>query len=1066
MSISISKYVVQFKAPFTIQYEEVPYFLERYFPSNSELFSSKKSHLDFIHIDDKIRVHKQFEQLKNFPTNWNIAYNIIDNESIKFQVIDHGIVAYNSDLNCYEGTGFIVNISSLVPYESDAFSRDINKAIHKHSLVSITNKKGIIIYANELFTRLSKYENHELLGKNHRIINSGFHSKEFWGKAWFTISKGDIWRGEICNRAKDGSLYWVDSIIHPIFDQSSCEVTHYVSIRRDITKLKEHEFELRTTRDHLERTAEVAMVGGWEVYPNSNLHNWSRVMRAIFEVDETFIPTDDNVLSFIENPIEQETFRTITQQSFQERKPFTHVHQIKTAKGNYKWVRAIGHFDETEPNLHRFYGTAQDITQTKIIDDKAKKQLYFKTILTDISSGFLKMSTDNFKHILENSLQKVSSYFNAEECLLILFHSENQFIDKVYHWNDLAQEFFESNHVQSAHQFPWTTDELKKSGFALIPDIDQFPGKHKQERELYKKLGVKSAVVFPLVKNDVIFGTIVLADTQEKLQWGETIKSELELVVNLFTDFIFRYNLEIETERAKVAAIEANKAKSDFLAIMSHEIRSPLNGVIGFNELIQKNAENSLIYKYATFAKSAANTLLELVNNVLDFTKIESNKLEFDFHKTNTFELIEQLLDIFRSQAVKKQLEIVLNIRPDLPEYLITDSTRLKQILINLVGNAIKFTDAGEIEIRAHHESLTPKKLLLHFTIRDTGIGIPTSYQEKLFKPFIQADGSISKRYGGSGLGLSISKSLIEQMGGRIYLHSEPNAGSTFTFYIEADSTSSEHSEPLNSIYKNALVVDNNTLSATVLKNQLEAHGVNTDISRMNEFNEKHFREYVSYDLILMDSRTPTSDNILTIQAFNEFCKNQGISAPHSYLLNATEELYTFSDCMGMGFQNQIFKPIAPLTFRELLKGNLISENWKQLTSDESGTTEPNEKPVTVLLVDDSAINLYLLNQVIQQVAPNCIIHQADSALKAFEMYESILPDFIFMDLQMPVISGYEASKKIRLTEKKLNHTAKIIAISADTYEEVSEQCKAAGIDSYIEKPIKLNDFLFLKTHH
>ena len=339
-------------------------------------------------------------------------------------------------------------------------------------------------------------------------------------------------------------------------------------------------------------------------------------------------------------------------------------------------------------------------------------------------------------------------------------------------------------------------------------------------------------------------------------------------LVGIGRDITKRKNLEIELISAKEKAEAGSKAKSEFLANMSHEIRTPLNSVIGFSDLLMKSQLNDTQHQYISAVYHSANSLLDIINEVLDFSKIEAGKLEIENIKTDIFEIGYNISDVISFQAFKKNLELLLNISVDIPRFVWVDGVRLRQVLVNLLGNAIKFTQQGEVELKVETiQVFSGSKRKIRFSVRDTGIGIKPDNQKKVFEAFSQEDSSVTRKFGGSGLGLAISKRLINLMGGELLLESTPGKGSTFYFDLTLETQEGE-AAAWNHLHKfsNILIVDDNANNRLILKGMLELKGIKCEeaengVSALQKLDSNH-----KYDVVLMDYHMPVMDGLSAIE--------------------------------------------------------------------------------------------------------------------------------------------------------------------------------------------------------
>ncbi|RYD58414.1 MAG: PAS domain S-box protein [Sphingobacteriales bacterium] len=508
-----------------------------------------------------------------------------------------------------------------------------------------------------------------------------------------------------------------------------------------------------------------------------------------------------------------------------------------------------------------------------------------------------------------------------------------------------------------------------------------------------------------------------------------------------------------ELKKAKSQAEMASVAKSEFLANMSHEIRTPLNGVIGFTDLLIKTNLTEIQQQYLSIVNQSANALLSTINDILDFSKIEAGKLELDIDKCDLYEIAGQAADIVTYQVQNKHLEMLLNISTELPRFIWADHVRLKQILVNLLGNAVKFTEKGEIELKVYavrSETINPDDIILRFEVRDTGIGIKPERQAKIFEAFQQEDTSTTKRYGGTGLGLTISNQLLGLMGSGLRLTSEPDKGSKFYFDLQLKAQQGAPIEyaGLEQI-KEVMIVDDNDNNRNIIKQMLHLQHIQTTEARNGLEAIQHLAGGKQYDVILMDYHMPYMDGLETIRKIRDNFKSpvrtQSIVLMHS----SSNDEVIISGCEALKVKHRLVKPVKMQELYNTLSRLHIKEKASEtIILADAGISKDTFK---VLIVEDNMVNMLLAKTVIARIVPNARIVEAHNGLEAVKQYKAIQPDIILMDIQMPEMNGYEATQTIRQLQPDVH--VPIVALTAGNLKGEKEKCLAAGMDDFITKP-------------
>jgi two-component system sensor histidine kinase/response regulator len=752
----------------------------------------------------------------------------------------------------------------------------LRTALNDHALFSIADRSGKIIDANEGFCRISGYSREELIGSDHRILNSGHHPKSFWIEMWKTIAAGRTWRNEVCNRAKDGSLYWVDSTNIPQFDAQG-NIDRYISLRFDITAQKQMGRELAELQDRLERAIEGTSAGLWDYMPATGECWYDDQFKRLVGVepdDPLFRPVFESFSERLHPEDRSKTLEAI-RLHIDEHAEYDMEFRLWLPTGEYRWFRSRATSTRDEHGVvKRVSGAISDVHERHTTETRLRLATRAARIGLwdwDVSTG--------------------ESHF-----------SETYYTMLGYEPGDFAMTFD-----------AWTSLIHPDDAESVYENIRQhFEG----------ELSVYSAEIRIRCKDG-------------SWRWIRTVGEIVERHADGTPKRMTGIHIDIEDlQHAIREANEANRAKSEFLANMSHEIRTPMTAILGYADLLgSEYAHDPIATADAVRTiQSSANHLLTIINDILDVSKIEAGQLKLELLKVDVVVILEEIMSLIRPRAAGKGIQARLTYETPIPERFTTDPTRLRQILMNLVGNSLKFTEVGSITLCVGFDEA---RSMMWFRITDTGIGMSEEQCERIarFEAFSQADASTTRRFGGTGLGLRISNALAQLLGGEIRAHSTLNKGSTFTLTIHTGDVA------------NVRTVDPNMQPKPMLGSPLPM----------------------------------------------------------------TADPYT--------------QP-----------------------------THPALDGLHILLAEDGPDNQRLLTHLLKRAG--AITTLCENGLVAVETVqrasEDQRPHLILMDMQMPELDGYDATRRLR----RLGHRIPIIALTAHAMDGDRQKCLDAGCDDYLTKPV------------
>ncbi|MBS0630340.1 MAG: PAS domain S-box protein [Verrucomicrobia bacterium] len=885
------------------------------------------------------------------------------------------------------------------------------------SAVILADPDWRIDWVNDSFLRLFGYTLEEVLGRRpEQVLHGAGTDETLVGRIDAAMAGGRAFKGEILNYAKDGRPIWVELDVQALHDDEG-RLTGYMAMQLDITERRNFQEELALKEARFRFIFEAVPIGvTWIYYREDTV---DRITNAAFyrisglPRNNLAEPTDVRRISHPDDLVRQDALRVRLNRGeideFSVEKRYIHP------DGAVRWVLlTIRAYRDATGKIQQEVSTVVDITELKRAQEEvARREAQQSFILDAMPIGV---------RWVYNGPERQEMWVNAGITRITGLPREQLLDAKVYETLTHPEDY---QRQKAAYQriVAGETDSLRLEKRYVLPD----------GRTMWVDLTIQ---VYRGAEGKILQEVVTLVDITEKKRQAD------------------------ELQAAKEAAERANLAKGQFLAMMSHEIRTPMNGVIGMTSLLLDTPLNAAQREYTETIRSSGDALLTIINDILDFSKIESGRFELEHEMFSVRDCVEGALDLLAPKVAEKHLDLLYEIADGVPGMVRGDTTRLRQVLMNLIGNAIKFTPQGEVVVSVRARPAEGERVELEFAVADTGIGIPPEGLARLFKSFSQVDASTARKFGGTGLGLVISRRLAELMGGRMWVESEVGKGSTFSFTVVVEAVASKPRPFLarGSAYldgKRLLLVDDNATNRRILGTVAAGWGMSVRAAESGEQALAWLRADETFDVAVLDMQMPGMDGVALARAIRELPGREELPL---VLLSSLGQNELIRDT-GL-FAALLTKPAKPAQLLETLGGFFARESASRppMPIPAAGGASPDEAAQTerVLLAEDNVVNQKVSLLMLKKLG-----FGADVAASGHEVLEAMRRqryEIILMDVQMPEMDGLEATR--RLCERWPDPAARpwIIAVTANAMQGDRERCMAAGMDDYITKPMKIDE--------
>jgi PAS domain S-box-containing protein len=949
-------------------------------------------------------------------------------------------------------------------------------AEHSEDIITVHSPDAIIQYISPSVKTVLGYAPEEVLG--HSIIEF-VHPSDHYRFAptnetpSLETSELLVLRYRMLH--KNGEHIWLESIIKPVKEDNS--ITKLICTSRNITERKKVESQKNQLLAEVKQSEELLRTvidsSPDLIFIKDTGHRHLMVNKAYAEMvnmkPQEMVGKNDIELGYLEEEVRGNASKGI-RGFWEDDSEVISTGKIKTIPEETAMINGTLHYltivkvplKDEYGNTWGVLGFAHDITGLKQVEEDLRKKDQLLQAVAEATHQLI--SNTNLEAAVGEAiyLLGVKMQVDALNVYKNNYGPGTGKITKILHWDSTLQEIQSLNETFDVSPFdssgPLGTALNNNEIYAsLVKEIED-----PATMMWYQSKQIKAVVLIPIFTHGRLWGIVAINECKSERQWTTTEFSILQSFAATLAAGIEQKEMEQAMLHAKEVAETASRAKSEFMANMSHELRTPMNGIIGFTDLVLTTDLQRPQREYLQNVRKSAYGLLNIINDILDFSKIEAGKLFIDNTSFKLHELVEETIDLLGVKAFEKELEMLLWLDPKLPAQFNGDPVRIRQVLVNLLGNAIKFTEKGEIFVAVNLDGEPYRYndrdyVRLNIVVKDSGIGIQPEKLSNIFESFTQADSSTTRKYGGTGLGLTISKSLAELMGGNVSAESKPGQGSAFTFRLVLEITDGRPQlvPQEKALLNRVLVVDDNEGNRCLLQGifnylripcETAAGGPEAlaAISHAEEINQP-------FELVITDHHMPGMDGIMLAKELNKRDRQTAVML----MLSSLEKNMYQHEAEKTGIRRFLNKPVKLQDFNN----TILSYFNQQTIAPAAPVSHPRIERLTnsavIMVVEDEPVNMLLISEVLRKMGFEVL--KAGNGKEAIDVLDTATPALVFMDVNMPEMDGFTATSLIRQLPGEIA-TVPIIALTADAMKEDRERCLKAGMNDYISKPFRLEE--------